>query len=100
VGAEEAQIVQALEVGRRIVADRGHDERLAAAGDDEAAFFATDSTLPALTGTAKYKDQMRGEDVTGSAVTIDLVGQKLSKEQVVALTNLLFFVNIVPMNDE
>lgn len=67
---------------------------------DEASFFETDSNLSSLTGTMKYKDQMRGESVTASVVNIDLVGNKLNKHQIVALTKLLFLVNVAPMNDE
>lgn len=70
------------------------------AASDEAAFFDTDPNLASLTGMMKYKDQMRGESVVASAVTIDLVGNKLTKQQVVALTKLIFLVNVAPMNDE
>lgn len=68
--------------------------------EDEAAFFATDTTLPSLTGTAKYKDQMRGETVTSSVVTIDLAGNKLTKQQIVNAFKLIWLVSIVPMNSE
>jgi len=71
-----------------------------AGGDDEAAFFTTDSTIPSLTGTAKYKDTMRGESVVASVVMVDLVGNNLSKQQVMALTKLTWFVSIVPLNAE
>lgn len=68
---------------------------------DEASFFATDSNYPALTGTMKYKDTIvGGEKVTASLVTVDLVGQKLDKQQVMNLYKLLFFTAIVPMNAE
>ena len=68
--------------------------------DDEAAFFAVDNTLSSLKGTAKYKDQMRGETVASSAVTIDLVGNKLTKQQIVNATKLIWLVSVVPMNSE
>ncbi len=71
-----------------------------AAPDDESAFFATDTTLPSLTGKAKYKDTMRGESVIASNVTVDLVGNNLTKQQVVNLTKLLWFVSVIPMNSE
>jgi hypothetical protein len=67
--------------------------------DDEAAFFAVDKTLPSLTGTAKYKDTMRGETVASSAVTIDLTSN-LNKQQVINLTKLIWLVAVVPVNAE
>lgn len=70
------------------------------ASQDESAFFAVDNTIPALTGTAKYKDQIQGEDVVKSDVQIDLVGNKLSRPQIVALGKLVWLVCVVPMNAE
>jgi len=71
-----------------------------AGGDDEAAFFATDNTLPALSGTAKYKDTMRGESVVASDIAVALVGNNLTKQQTMALTKLIWFVCVVPVNAE
>ncbi len=68
--------------------------------DDEAAFFATDTSLPSLTGTAKYVDRFRGETVTSSAVGIDLVGNNLNKTQVVNAFKLIWLVSVVPVNAE
>lgn len=68
--------------------------------DDEAAFFTPDKTLSCLTGTAKYKDVMRGDTVSSSAVNIELVGNNLSKAQMVYLAKLIWLVNVVPMNAE
>jgi hypothetical protein len=68
--------------------------------DDEAAFFTTDTTLPSLTGTAKYVDRFRGETVTSSAVTIDLTGNNLNKPQVVNAFKLIWLVSVVPVNSE
>ncbi len=68
--------------------------------DDEAAFFATDTSLPSLTGTAKYVDRFRGETVTSSAVAIDLVGNNLNKTQVVNAFKLIWLVSVVPVNAE
>ncbi len=68
--------------------------------DDEAAFFATDTSLPSLTGTAKYVDRFRGETVTSSAVAIDLVGNNLNKTQVVNVFKLIWLVSVVPVNAE
>lgn len=69
-------------------------------GDDESAFFSVDNTLTSLTGKAKYKDQMRGETVSASAITVDLVGNGLDKQQIVALTKLIWMVCVVPVNAE
>jgi hypothetical protein len=68
--------------------------------DDEAAFFATDTKLPSLTGAAKYVDRFRGETVTSSAVTIDLTGNNLNKTQVVNAFKLVWLVGVVPVNAE
>jgi len=68
--------------------------------DDEAAFFATDTSLPSLTGTAKYVDRFRGDTVTSSAVAIDLVGNNLNKTQVVNAFKLIWLVSVVPVNAE
>jgi hypothetical protein len=68
--------------------------------DDEAAFFATDTKLPSLTGTAKYVDKFRGETVTSSAVTIDLTGNNINKNQVANAFKLVWLVAVVPVNAE
>ena len=67
---------------------------------DESAFFSTDDTIPALTGLMKYKDTMVNDTVMSSAITVDLKGNKLSKQQVMYLTKLLFLTSVVPLNAE
>lgn len=67
---------------------------------DESAFFATDDAIPALTGVMKYKDTLAGQVVTASAVTVDLKGNKLTKQQAMYLAKLLFLTNVVPLNSE
>jgi hypothetical protein len=67
---------------------------------DEAAFFATDDTIPALTGVIKYKDTMAGDTVIASGITVDLKGTKLSKQQAMYLAKLVFFSLVVPLNAE
>lgn len=67
---------------------------------DESAFFAQDEAIPALTGVMKYKDTMNGESVSASAVTIDLKGHKLTKQQGMALAKLLLLTVVVPLNAE
>lgn len=67
---------------------------------DESAFFQTDTAVPSLTGTMKYKDTMTGERVTASSVKLDLVGNKLTKQQVMSLCKLLVFSSVAPLNAE
>jgi hypothetical protein len=71
-----------------------------AAPSDESAFFATDDLVTSLVGTMKYKDTMSGDTVVGSAVTIGLTGNKLTKQQTMYLCKLLFLSTIVPLNAE
>jgi hypothetical protein len=80
-------------------AQKGTTEASVFATDDEAAFFAVDSTIPALTGSARYVDTMSGDTVTSSAVTIDTAGN-LTKQQMVYLTKLIWLVSVVPFNAE
>jgi hypothetical protein len=68
------------------------------AGADEAAFFETDTTIPALVGTMKYKDTTKGDVTLNSLVTIDLAGHNITKQQVMALTKTILFSAVVPMN--
>jgi len=65
---------------------------------DESAFFETDTTVPALSGTMKYKDTLRGETTMSSKVTIDLVGNNITKQQVMSLNKVIIFSSVVPMN--
>ena len=67
---------------------------------DESAFFSTDDSIPALTGVMKYKDTLSGETVTASAVTVDLKGNKLTKQQAMYLAKLLLLSAAVPLNAE
>lgn len=70
------------------------------AATDEAAFFATDDTVAGITGTMKYRDTMRGETVTASAVAVDLKGNRLAKQQTMNLTKLILLSSVVPLNAE
>ncbi len=67
---------------------------------DEAAFFASNDNIPALTGTLKYKDSMAGGTVVASQVLVDLKGTSLTKLQVMYLCKLLFLTAVVPLNAE
>lgn len=70
-----------------------------APASDESAFFETDTTIPALTGTMKYKDTIvRGDITTSSVVTVDLTGNNLSKQQTMVLAKMIIFSAVVPMN--
>lgn len=69
--------------------------------EDESAFFVTDSAIPSLTGTMKYKDVFNSDGATvASAVKIDLTGNQLTKQQAMVLCKLLVFSSIVPMNSD
>ena len=70
------------------------------AAADESAFFTTDTSIPALTGTMKYKDTLKGDITMASAVTIDLVGNSLTKQQAMVLVKLVLFSCIVPFNSD
>ena len=70
------------------------------AGSDESAFFATDASLAALTGTAKYKDEMRDSRVISSKVTFDLTANQIGKPETVYLAKLIPLIMIAPLNDE
>ncbi|HEV7301711.1 MAG TPA: hypothetical protein VGN72_20405 [Tepidisphaeraceae bacterium] len=65
----------------------------------EDAFFAVDNSVPSLTGTVEYVDQMSGETVTGSKVTYHLNANKLTKQQVMAFAKL-WILAVGPTNDE
>jgi hypothetical protein len=81
--------------------DAGAEAAFFASAGDESSFFAEDLSLPALVGTAKYKDTIGSDEtVTASQVTIDLTGNNLNKAQIVNLTKLIWLVSVVPMNAE
>lgn len=67
---------------------------------DESAFFASDNTVPSLTGVMRYKDTISNSIVVSSSVQIDLVGNKLNKQQVMYLCKLFFLSGIVPLNSD
>jgi len=69
------------------------------AASEEDAFFAVDNSVPSLTGTVEYVDQMSGETVTGSKVTYKLDANKLSKTQVMNFAKL-WILAVGPTNDE
>jgi len=70
----------------------------AATSTDESAFFETDTTIPALTGTMKYKDVTKGDVTLSSLVTVELLGRNITKQQVMALSKVIIFSAVVPMN--
>jgi hypothetical protein len=66
--------------------------------NDESAFFTSDATAPGLSGTMKYQDTLKGDTTLASAVTIDLVGNSISKQQLMILNKIIIFVSVIPMN--
>lgn len=70
------------------------------AASDESSFFATDSSIPSLIGTMKYRDTAVAGTVTASQVSLDLQGVQLSKVQTMNLFKLIILVSIVPFNAE
>lgn len=72
-----------------------------AAAEDEAAFFAVDTSVVGISGKETYKDTIRSDDVvTSSKVNIDLACNGTTKQQNVALFKLTQLVSVVPMNAE
>lgn len=70
---------------------------------DEEAFFAVDNTIPSLTGTIKYEDQMTtvgDKQVPGaSKIKYDLGANQLTKVQIMNFLKL-WLVCVGPTNDE
>ncbi|MEZ6015803.1 MAG: hypothetical protein R3F49_11855 [Planctomycetota bacterium] len=68
---------------------------------EEDAFFAIDTSIPALTGRISYVDMIPGEDEapTSSKVTYALDANKLTKQQVMNFFKL-WLVCVGPTNDE
>jgi len=68
---------------------------------NEEAFFFVDNTVPSLTGTIEYADQMiPGKDVPASSkVAYKLNANKLTKQQVVNFVKL-WLICVGPTNDE
>lgn len=72
-----------------------------AAPSDESSFFASDTTIPGLVGTMKYKDTLNADgDTTASAVAIDLTGNNINKQQVMVLAKVIIFASVIPMNSD
>jgi hypothetical protein len=70
----------------------------------EGDFFATDDSVVGVTGTMAYVDSFKGDpkddNVQSSAVTVNLTGNHLTKQQMMYLTKLLMLTAVVPMNSE
>lgn len=66
---------------------------------DESSFFAADATsYPGLTGTMKYQDTIKNDLTMASAVTIDLTGNNITKQQLMILNKMIIFISVIPMN--
>lgn len=76
------------------------DNATFSAPSDEASFFETDTSIPALTGTMKYKDTLQGDQTIASQVVIDLATSNLTKQQAMLLTKLIIFSCVVPFNSD
>ncbi len=70
---------------------------------DEEAFFAVDNSIPSLTGTIAYEDQMQsvaGKDMPGSSkVKYNLNANQLTKVQIMKFFKL-WLICVGPTNDE
>ena len=70
---------------------------------DEEAFFAVDNSIPSLTGTIAYEDQMQsvaGKDMPGSSkVKYNLNANQLTKVQIMNFFKL-WLICVGPTNDE
>ncbi len=67
---------------------------------DESSFFEVDLTGHSLTGKMSYKDVKRGETTLSSQVAINLTANNLTKFQVFAITKLILFSSVIPMNSD
>jgi hypothetical protein len=57
--------------------------------------------VPGLSGTMKYKDTMNANgDTLASAVTIDLNGNNITKQEVMVLGKVIIFASVIPMNSD
>lgn len=71
-----------------------------AGSSDEAAFFQVDDSLTALTGAMKYKDVMQGDSPSSSLVSVELTGNKLTRQQCMNFAKLILLTCVVPLNAE
>ena len=75
------------------------DAFAAATTDAEAAFFATDVTVPGFTGKIAYVDTFEDESVVASQVTYNVDASSASKVQTMNLAKILLLI-VGPFNDE
>lgn len=75
-----------------------------APASSEADFFAIDDNIQGLTGTIAYHDTFKDpshpsdDSVIGDAVTVNLIGNRLTKQETMMLVKLIFFTCIGPFN--
>lgn len=74
-------------------------DTFAASADAEAAFFATDVSVPGFTGKVSYVDTFDDETVVASVVTYAVDGNSASKIQTMNFAKILLLM-IGPFNDE
>ena len=73
--------------------------KAATSTDAEAAFFATDVSVPGFTGKIAYVDTFRGDSVTASQVVYNVDGNSVSKQQTMNFAKVLLLMT-GPFNDE
>ena len=72
-----------------------------ASSTDDSAFFESDSALPSVNGTMKYKDRLDKNGTTlSSAVTIELAGSNITQQQLMNIGKMVIFSAVVPMNSD
>jgi hypothetical protein len=71
----------------------------ATAADAEAAFFATDVSVPGFTGKVSYVDTFEGESVVASKVSYAINSSSASKAQTMNFAKILLLM-VGPFNDE
>ena len=71
----------------------------ATTADAEAAFFATDVSVPGFTGRVSYVDTFEGESVIASKVSYAIASSSASKVQTMNLAKILLLM-VGPFNDE
>lgn len=68
---------------------------------DESAFFSSNSAIPGLTGTMKYKDTINTDgSTTASSVDINFIGNNINKQQIMVLAKIIIFSAVIPMNSD
>jgi hypothetical protein len=70
------------------------------AAADENSFFESDPKISSVVGSMKYKDTFAGDNVSMSAIVVDLNGNQVTRQQAMNLFKLIFVSAVVPFNSE